>query len=254
MSSNRSSSIGSIFNVEKAYGVPDVTGVLLSGGIDSTTVLAHALEITPSGEFIAISFDYGQRHCKEITYAESIAKDKGIRHEIINLSSVIPNTTLKDPGADLPEVGYDALTGVSPTYVPFRNGLMLAAATSFIVGHLEQTFGVNSNEVAHLYAGMHAEDAASFAYPDCTPEFLGSMQNAIWMGTYGRVRLHAPFISSSKSAIVNVGRQLEVDYSKTWSCYKGGDTHCGVCPTCRARKKAFADADIVDPTVYADNG
>jgi 7-cyano-7-deazaguanine synthase in queuosine biosynthesis len=105
---------------------------------------------------------------------------------------------------------------------------------------------------AVIYFGAHAEDAQNWAYPDCTPEFIGSMANAIFIGTYQRVRLVTPFIHSLKSTIVHDGWMLDVPYHLTWSCYAGGEVHCGECPTCIARKEAFTKGNIPDPTVYAN--
>jgi 7-cyano-7-deazaguanine synthase len=245
------SNTNKIFDVAKAYSQPDLIGVMLSGGIDSTTVLFDAMERAPSSSIVAISFDYGQRHRKEIDAAASICEQAGVNQHILNLKDIIPNTMLKDPSQVVPNTSYGELTGVSPTYVPFRNGLMMAAATSFLVGELEE---YHPGGVAHLYCGIHAEDAAAFAYPDCTPEFFGSAANMVWMGTYGKVRLIAPFVFSSKTDIVRRGSDLDVPYELTWSCYKGEAYHCGICPTCRARKQAFEDANIGDPTYYAASG
>lgn len=243
------------FNVAKAYGVPDIAGVLLSGGVDSATALYEANDLKNNSGFLyAISFDYGQRHSKELLCAAKLAEEVKAKHVILSLQGIVPKTTLTDSDAHIPDVSYSELKGVSPTYVPFRNGLMISAAASFLAGTLEQLIAQGDlpvDAVAHLYAGMHAEDAAAFAYPDCTPEFAGSMANAIWMGTYGKVRLITPFIYSSKAAITLHGHHLGVPYDKTWSCYKGGEKHCGVCPTCRARREAFITARVDDPTEYA---
>ena len=239
-----------IFDVKKAYGEPNVIGVLLSGGIDSTTALASAVANHPESRVVALMIDYGQRHRKEIAMANAIAGLYHCSSRVIDLSKVIPDTTLTNHNKDIPDVDYSDLEGVSPTYVPFRNGLMISAATSVLVGILEDIGKDVPDPVAHLYTGMHAEDAAGFAYPDCTPEFAGSMQNAIMMGTYGKVRLITPFIYSKKHEIITTGDNLAVPYEMTWSCYKGGNNHCGMCPTCRARRTAFRDARVADPTIY----
>jgi 7-cyano-7-deazaguanine synthase len=246
------------FNVDKAFGVPDFSAILFSGGIDSTTALFMALAMhkQDSNKVHAISFNYGQRHSKELTAASDICKHWSIEQHTIDLSNIIPESTmLRDTESDIPDVNYSELKGVSPTYVPFRNGLMITAAASYVVGLLDS--GIESgiyeeDAVAHIYAGMHEGDAVNFAYPDCTPEFAGSMSNAIWLGTYGRVRFVAPLIHMSKHRIVELGDELGAPLSDTWSCYRGDDIHCGVCPTCRARKEAFIDACVDDSTEYAN--
>ncbi len=246
------------FNVERAFGVPNLIGVLLSGGIDSTTALYMALDKLegrddPNHDVVAISFNYGQRHSKELDIAKAIADNCGVQHHVIDISGIIPNTMLKDPTQVIPDVDYSELKGVSPTYVPFRNGLMISAAISAITGILERRIQMEvypQDAVAHVYAGIHEGDAAGFAYPDCTPEFAGALANAIWMGSYGRIRLVTPLINMEKALIVEVGDALKAPLSQTWSCYKGGAMHCGVCPTCRARKLAFEDACVDDDTVY----
>jgi 7-cyano-7-deazaguanine synthase len=154
---------------------------------------------------------------------------------------------LTNPDDKIPEVAYADIKGVSPTYVPFRNGLMLSAITSFAAGMLSD----NDESESGIYFGAHAEDAQNWAYPDCTFEFSGAMANAIFIGTYYKLRLHVPLIWMVKKEIIQKGADLGVDFSKTWSCYVGGDKHCGVCPTCRSRRLGFIDAGITDPTEYA---
>lgn len=232
-----------------------VSFVLLSGGVDSMTAFRVAVEESKD-EFgrqlpvYGISFDYGQLHRKEISYARGYCMDMGFESFLIDISRVVPMTTLTNPSAEIPNVDYADIEGVSPTYVPFRNGLMLAAAASFAHGWFKNS-RPESEEECVLYIGAHAEDAHNWAYPDCTPEFVGAMANAILVGTYYDLRLKAPFQYMSKSDIIRRGVELGVDYGKTWSCYKGGEVHCGQCPTCRARRAAFKQAGVPDPTVYA---
>lgn len=221
---------------------------LLSGGIDSTTALFMAYSEF-KGQVIGVSIDYGQRHKKEIEYARMTCRDVlDIEHHIIDLSSVVPKTMLTDAQAKIPEVSYAEITGVSPTYVPFRNGLMLSAVTSFAVNVIER---LKVKGESGLYFGAHAEDAQNWAYPDCTFEFSGAMANAIFIGTYYKIRLHVPLIWMNKSEVICKGADLGVDFARTWSCYQGGEKHCGVCPTCRSRRQGFIDAGVTDPTEYA---
>jgi 7-cyano-7-deazaguanine synthase len=238
--------------------------VLLSGGLDSTTCLAKAL-FDYEGSVEAVSIDYGQRHLKETECAKKICDHYHIKHSIIDLKGIMsgPQVMLTDKSVEVPNISYDEIKGVSPTYVPFRNGTMLSALTahaqkyvmSQIAGAGEdstEVYTALAKDLCGIYFGAHAEDAHNWAYPDCTPEFVGAMANAIYIGTYFTVRLHAPFINSTKAEIVKVGKKLHVPYELTWSCYKGEDTHCGTCPTCRARKEAFDKAGAFDPTEYAN--
>src|SRR5262245_9556666 len=137
-----------------------------------------------------------------------------------------------DHEAEMPHVTYEELQkaeGPSPTYVPYRNGSFLSLAAS---GALDM--GADT-----IYAGMHGEDAHNWAYPDCTPEFIGAMQNAIYIGTYYKVRLVCPFTYMTKADIIKLGLDLLAPLHLTMSCYEGRDPACGVCPTCIARLEAF---------------
>lgn len=230
--------------------------VLLSGGIDSTTCLYHAVREHGAENVIALSVFYGQRHEKEIHHARKSVDRLGVRSQLLELDSIIPSTMLTKRDSDIPAVSYDDLSGTSPTYVPFRNGLMLSAVASWFHGALlngrfgELSSVKDAGEHA-IYFGAHAEDAARWAYPDCTPEFIGAMANAIYVGTYGEVRLHTPLQWLNKQQIVKFGESLGVDWSLTWSCYKGGEIHCGECPTCRSRRAGFEAAGVIDLTSYA---
>ena len=222
--------------------------VLLSGGIDSTTCLHIALEQCKSVD--AISIDYGQRHKVELEYALTTCEELKIQHKTIRADNLIQSTMLTDPSQKLPDMDYADIKGVSPTYVPFRNGLMLSILASHAQGWIKAADYDNVQDVVGIYFGAHAEDALNWAYPDCTPQFIGAMVNAIYTGTYYQVCLHAPLEHMTKSEIITKGTQLGVNWKTTWSCYKGGNKHCGTCPTCRARKVAFIDAKVDDPTQY----
>lgn len=229
--------------------------VLLSGGIDSTTCLYLAVKEHGAENVIALSLFYGQRHAKEISHAEASCAKLGVKRKVVTLDSIIPQTMLTDPDRAVPSISYDDIRGTSPTYVPFRNGLLLSAASSVFHGLLLNGFfgpleAVKDSGEHALYFGAHAEDAARWAYPDCTPEFIGAMANAIYVGTYGEIRLHTPLQWMNKKDIILLGESLGVDWSLTWSCYKGGEEHCGECPTCRARRDGFRAAGVQDPTVY----
>ena len=218
--------------------------VSLSGGLDSSTALAIAVHRHPNAEIQAISLDYGQRHAKEMDQAKLVAAHFGVAHKIIKLPN-IPKSMLTDTSQSVPNCSYGDIVGVSPTYVPFRNGLMLATLASMASPQ------PNSDDNAFIYFGAHAEDAENDAYPDCRMDFIGTMGAAIYIGSYHRVRLHAPLIAMSKAEVVKAGTTYGTPFGLTWSCYKGEELHCGVCPTCLARKEAFRSADIADPTIYA---
>jgi 7-cyano-7-deazaguanine synthase len=241
--------------------------VLLSGGIDSTTCLALAMEDFDGG-VEAVSIDYGQRHIKEAQQAKAIADYYGIQHTILKVSGLAgEGVMLTDKDVAIPSVPYSQIQGVSPTYVPFRNGNLLSAVTAHAQKYVNQqilglaerekiTMAVatdSAKDLCGVYFGAHSEDALNWAYPDCTPEFVGSMANAIYIGTYFAVRLYAPFVGATKADIISTGTRFNVPYGLTWSCYKGDDLHCGICPTCRARKSAFEAVGIEDPTLYAED-
>jgi 7-cyano-7-deazaguanine synthase len=214
----------------------------MSGGIDSTTCFHLAMRDHP--EVTGISIDYGQRHRKEIEFATAYCTSFNCQHHLLSIKNIIPRTMLTNATAEVPDISYAEIHGVSPTYVPFRNGLMLSAMASLVAGHLDAL------DEAVLYFGAHADDAAGWAYPDCTPEFVGAMANAIFVGTYYKARLLAPLQYLNKAEIIALGDRLDVNWSKTWSCYKGEDLHCGTCPTCRSRRQGFIAAKIKDPTDY----
>ncbi len=234
--------------------------VLLSGGIDSTVCLFKAHQDF-DGNVEGISINYGQRHIKETEYAAKSCAYLGVKHRIIDLSGIVPKTMLTDETSEIPNKSYAEIEGVSPTYVPFRNGLLLSAVTSIVHGeYLKQDKygGPDEYDGAHpsqppewgIYIGVHAEDAHNWAYADCTSEFTGAMANAIYIGTYHAVRLHTPLQWMNKQEIITLGDQLNVPWENTWSCYSGGELHCGTCPTCRARWDGFHKAGVIDPTEY----
>ena len=223
--------------------------VLLSGGLDSAVCLAMALEENDS--VIAVNASYGQKHIKERQSAIAICNyyfDKGrdISLKILNLPDIFKGagSTLTDPGLEQPHLTYSELAesqGPSPTVVPFRNANLLSVATTIAV----------VNKAQLVYAGMHAEDARNWAYPDCTPEFLGSFASAMYIGTYHQVRLMFPLIWMMKCDVVAEGEIRDVPFYLTWSCYAGGEDHCGKCPTCIERLKAFELNGMEDPVAYA---
>jgi 7-cyano-7-deazaguanine synthase len=235
---------------------------LLSGGLDSSVALGmlidqHAVDHPES--VVAISIDYGQRHVREIQAAIQVAEFYDCEHRVMNIEGIIPPSMLTDKQQELPNASYaDLPEGISPTYVPFRNGLMLSVLAAAAQGWVRGggvVFAGGEHFAAKRQAiigfGAHAEDAENWAYPDCTPEFIGTFGAAVFIGTYQKVRLVAPLMQMTKRDIVQMGVNIGAPLAKTWSCYAGGEKHCGTCPTCRARKDAFHAADVKDPTEYA---
>jgi 7-cyano-7-deazaguanine synthase len=215
--------------------------VAFSGGLDSTTVLAIAME-RHEGKVEAISFDYGQRQSIELERAALIAEYYDIEHRIVKLGD-LPASALTNTSIDIPKVSYAEIKGISPAYVPFRNGQIISKLAAYASADKLDSV---------IYVGTHAEDAANDAYPDCRLDFIGTMGSAVYIGTYHKVRLSAPLIEMSKSEVVTLATKLDAPLGLSWSCYFGGDEHCGVCPTCRARKEAFLLAGVFDPTIYKE--
>lgn len=224
--------------------------VLSSGGVDSTTCLALAVKEYGAKNVATISVFYGQKHQRELAAARRVAKHYGVRHNEYDLASVFRGSTCALLAGAPHEIDHRSYAeqlaerdggGVS-TYVPFRNGLMLSVAASAAGSIFE-------GEDIRLYLGAHADDAAGNAYADCSEAFLSAMDSAISIGTYGRIRLVAPFAQKNKAAVVKTGLSLGVPYELTWSCYEGGNKPCGVCATCRDRAAAFHANGVEDPAL-----
>lgn len=213
--------------------------VLCSGGMDSVAALYWARR--EHRVAAAVSFDYGAKHNhRELPFAAEHARRLGVRHEIIALDFVdrlFASDLLKSGGA-IPE-GHYAAENMKQTVVPFRNAILLSIACGFA-----ESIGAEGLVIA-AHGGDHA------IYPDCREDFMRAMGEAMRLGTYAGVQLLRPFIAYDKGRIAAEGAQLGVDFARTWSCYKGGAVHCGRCGTCVERREAFAQAGIVDPTVYA---
>jgi 7-cyano-7-deazaguanine synthase len=218
------------------------TLVLLSGGMDSVTALHWA---TREHEVVGcVSFDYGSKHNhKEIPMAAWHAAQLGVKHDVITLDFVnrLFASDLLQSGGDIPQ-GHYAEQSMKRTVVPFRNGIMLSIACGL----------AESREAQALVIAAHSGDHA--IYPDCREPFMQAMADAMKQGTYAGIELLRPFINCDKTEIVRRGVALGVDYAHTWSCYKGGEIHCGVCGTCVERREAFLNAGVPDPTVYESTG
>jgi 7-cyano-7-deazaguanine synthase len=219
--------------------------VLLSGGLDSTTCAAIAIRDHGFGNVHGVSFVYGQKHDKEVWAAKAVADYFRMPHKTIQIPNVFTGSgsTLIDADKPNPKGSYaDLPEGISPTYVPFRNGILTSYAAAVAL----------TQECDLVYFGAHSEDAANWAYPDCTPEFIGAMAAAIYVGTYHKVRLITPLQWMDKTDVVQVGLYLNAPYNLTWSCYNGRELACGVCPTCISRREAFTYWGSKDPITYAD--
>jgi 7-cyano-7-deazaguanine synthase len=225
----------------------DKAVVLLSGGLDSTTVLAMALRLhnLKPENVLGLSLDYGQKHSIEAQASAEVARHYGISwlQKKLDPDIFATDESSLTGNREMPHETYQELMsgdGPSPTYVPFRNANLLSVATAIAL----------SMAADSVYFGAHAEDAHNWAYPDCTPEFIGSMANAIYVGTYHKVRLVTPVEWMMKKDIVALGLQLEVPYQLTHSCYEGKIPACGECPTCVERLQAFLLNGTDDPIAY----
>ena len=220
--------------------------VLSSGGVDSTTALGLAVEKYGPENVITLSVFYGQKHDKELEAAKAVAGYYGVEHLTLDLETIFKysdSALLKQSGEKIPEKSYSeqilGTNGERPvsTYVPFRNGLFLSSAASIAL----------SRGCDVIYYGIHSDDAAGSAYPDCSPAFNRAMGEAILQGTGGQLRIEAPFVNMMKAEIVKLGLDLKVPYELTWSCYEGGESPCGRCATCIDRAAAFEANGAEDP-------
>lgn len=207
--------------------------ILYSGGMDSTVMLYRYAEQVR----LAITFLYGSKHnAREVEYARVNCQQLGIEHRIIemdlNKMGFVSNLLLS--GGEIPDGHYEDLS-MKKTVVPFRNGIMLSIAAGI----------AESLDCKNILISNHAGDHA--IYPDCRVEFIASMNDAIRLGTYTNTEIFAPFTTFSKRKIALIGREINVPFEQTYSCYKGGEIHCGTCGTCTERKEAL---EGFDPTVY----
>ena len=215
------------------------SAIIVSGGMDSITLL-HEYKDSIA---LAITFDYGSNHAmREIECANWHCVQLGIEHVVIPLDFIhryFKSSLLE--GADAIPEGHYAAENMKSTVVPFRNGIMLAIACG-----LAESRGLRWVMIAN-HGGDHA------IYPDCRMGFISAISEAMKEGTYLGVRVLAPYTHITKADIAERGAALGVDYSRTWSCYKGGKKHCGKCGTCVERKEAFELAGLEDPTDYEED-
>ena len=214
------------------------SAIVVSGGMDSITLLYEQRHRIALG----VSFDYGSNHnAREIPFAELHCKRLGIRHITVRLDFMHRyfKSSLLD-GADAIPEGHYADDNMKSTVVPFRNGIMLSVAVGIAESH----------GLSNVFIANHGGDHT--IYPDCRPEFVSAINEAARTGTYANVTVSAPYTNITKGEIARRGAALGIDYSETWSCYKGGDRHCGKCGTCVERREALAEAGVADTTEYEE--
>jgi 7-cyano-7-deazaguanine synthase len=217
--------------------------ILVSGGLDSTTVLAMALE--QGYDCYTLSFDYGQRHRAELVAAEHVSSVLGdIEHKVVNLNlDSIGGSALTDMAIDVPE---EETQGIPVTYVPARNTVFLSIA----LGWAEVL------EANDIFIGVNAVDYSG--YPDCRPEYIAAFETLANLATKAgvegqKITVHTPLMDMGKGDIIRLGAQLGVDYALTVSCYQATEEGlaCGLCDSCRLRRQGFIDAEVPDPTRYS---
>ena len=213
---------------------------IYSGGMDSTVLLYH---LQAQGyEVMPLSVDYGQRHRKEIDSARMICRTINIPHEVADLRAIthlLGGNSLTESEIEVPE-GHYADENMKITVVPNRNMIMLSVAIGYAI----------SSKAKFVAYGAHSGDHT--IYPDCRPEFAEALNKAALLADWHQVELLTPFIKMTKAEIAGRGAELNVPFAYTWSCYKGGERHCGRCGTCVERREAFQLAGVPDPTEYQD--
>lgn len=213
--------------------------VIYSGGMDSFTILNKALK--EGYELYALTFNYGQRHSKEIEFAKDVCAELGINHRIIDITAInqlLQSSSLTTSSSiDIPEGHYEA-ANMKSTVVPNRNMILLSLAIGYAVD-------IGASKV---YYGAHSGDHA--IYPDCRPDFVHAMNKVAKLANYEPVDIVTPYLNSSKTEILADGLSIGLDYGKTWTCYNGREKACGKCGSCIERLEAFAENNATDPLPY----
>lgn len=211
--------------------------VIYSGGMDSFTILNSVFQ--KGYEVYALTFDYGQKHNKEIDFARAVCTEMKIDHRIIDITAInqlLQSSSLTSDQA-IPEGDY-ALTNMKSTVVPNRNMILLSLAIGYAVD-------IGANKV---YYGAHSGDHS--IYPDCRPEFVHAINEVAKIANYKPVEIVTPFLNSSKDEILAAGLKMGLDYGKSWTCYNGRSNACGQCASCLERLEAFAINGAIDPLSY----
>lgn len=211
--------------------------VIYSGGMDSFTVLNRALK--DGKQVYALSFDYGQRHVKELACAAKVCEELNVPHKVVDISAInqlLAGSSLTDD-IEIPEGHYEE-ESMKSTVVPNRNMILLSLAVGYAV----------SVEASQVYYGAHSGDHA--IYPDCRPEFVLKMNDVCKIANYDAVEIFSPYLEVSKTAILTDGLAMGLDYSNTWTCYNGREHACGKCGACVERLEAFRDNNATDPLTY----
>ena len=211
--------------------------VIFSGGMDSFTVLNRALK--DGKEVYALTFDYGQKHVKEIACASKVCQQLGVAHKVIDISAInqlLAGSSLTDD-IEIPEGHYEA-ESMKSTVVPNRNMILLSLAVGYAV----------SVKASQVYYGAHSGDHA--IYPDCRPEFVMKMNDVCKIANYEAVEIFSPYLTNNKSDILTDGLKMGLSYENTWTCYNGREKACGKCGACQERLEAFADNKVTDPLAY----
>lgn len=211
--------------------------VIYSGGMDSFTVLNRAIK--DGKEVYALSFDYGQKHVKELKCASDVCQELNVQHKVIDISAInqlLAGSSLTDD-IEIPEGHYEA-ENMKSTVVPNRNMILLSLAVGYAV----------SVGASQVYYGAHSGDHA--IYPDCRPEFVLKMNDVCQIANYEPVEIFSPYLNVSKTDILTDGLKMGLDYSNTWTCYNGREKACGKCGACQERLEAFRDNNATDPLAY----
>ncbi|WP_258241189.1 7-cyano-7-deazaguanine synthase QueC [Pseudidiomarina homiensis] len=212
--------------------------VIYSGGMDSFTVLHRA--IRDGHDVYALSFDYGQRHVKELTVAAEVTRGLNIPHKIVDITAInelISNSSLTSTSTAIPEGHYEEAS-MQSTVVPNRNMILLSLAIGYAV-----SIGAEA-----VYYGAHSGDHA--IYPDCRPEFVQRMNDVSRIANYEPIEIAVPYLTNDKAEILRDGLAMGLDYKNTWTCYNGRDKACGKCGACVERLEAFTANNTVDPLAY----
>ena len=226
-------------NTSSTSPVSPTTVVIYSGGMDSYTVLHRA--IREGLNVHALSFNYGQRHARELDVATQVCKQLAIPHQVVDIRAIhglIDNSALTDPEKVMPNDDY-ADDNLRSTVVPNRNMILLSLA-------IAKAVNIGAGRVDY---GAHGGDHV--LYPDCRPEFVEAMNQVAGIANFEPVTLHAPYLKATKAEILGDGLSMGLDYRHTWTCYEGRELACGTCGSCRERLDAFAANNAIDPLAYA---